>query len=88
VQALMITQYSSKLFIAFLTLQHAVRIRLRHGTRGYHAIHGGSSVAKKLERLSGMVSDARCLYRIWGILPILKWVSFVQNVKVYIHVDI
>lgn len=74
-QALMLTQYSSKLLIAFLTLQHAMRIRLRHGTKSYHAIHGGSSLAKKVENLAGLVSDARVLYRIWGILPIVKWVS-------------
>jgi hypothetical protein len=74
-QALMLTQYSSKLLIALLTLQHALRIRLRHGTKGYHAIHGGSSLAKKVERLSSIISDARVLYRIWGILPIIKTVS-------------
>lgn len=78
----MFGQYSSKLLIAFLTLQHALRIRLRHGTRGYHAIHGGSATAKKLERLAGLISDARCLYRIWGILPIFKWVSSIHASRV------
>lgn len=76
---MMITQYSSKLLIAFLTLQHALRIRLRHGTKGYHAPHGGSSIAKKLEKLSSLISDARCLYRIWGILPILKWMIALEK---------
>jgi hypothetical protein len=71
----MLTQYSSKLLIALLTLQHALRIRLRHGTKSYHASHGGSSLAKKIENLSSIISDARVLYRIWGILPIIKTVS-------------
>lgn len=71
----MLTQYSSKLLIALLTLQHALRIRLRHGTKGYHANLGGSSLAKKVENLSSIISDARVLYRIWGILPIIKTVS-------------
>lgn len=74
-KVLMLTQYSSKLLIAIFTLQHTVRLRLRHGTKGYHAVHGGSNMAKKLERLGTLISDARTLYRIWGILPILKWVS-------------
>lgn len=78
-QALMITQYSSKLLIALLSLQHALRIRLRHGTKGYHAVHGGSNVAKKIEKLSGLVSDARVLYRIWGILPIIKWMIALER---------
>lgn len=72
----MLTQYSSKLLIALLILQHALRIRIRHGTKGYHAIHGGSLLAKKIEKLSSLISDARVLYRIWGILPIIKTVSF------------
>lgn len=75
----MLTQYSSKLLIAVLTLQHALRIRLRYGTKGYHAAHGGSSLAKKVQNLVGLVSDARVLFRIWGILPIVKWVSEVKE---------
>jgi hypothetical protein len=71
----MLTQYSSKLLIALLTLQHTLKIRLRYGTKGYHAVHGGSSLAKKVQNLVGLVSDARVLFRIWGILPIFKWVS-------------
>lgn len=79
----MLTQYSSKLLIALLTLQHALRIRLQHGTKGYHAVHGGSSLAKKVERLASIISDARVLYRIWGILPIIKTVreQSVEEVK-------
>lgn len=45
------------------------------GATTYHAPLGGSNVAKRVERLGATVSDARVLYRIWGILPILKWVS-------------
>lgn len=84
----MLTQYSSKLLIALLTLQHALRIRLRHGTKGYHAIHGGSSLAKKIENLGGLVSDARVLFRIWGILPIIKWVrSDLNFIEVHLNAD-
>lgn len=71
----MVTQYGSKLVIALLSLQHALRIRLRHGTKAYHAVHGGSAAAKRVERLGALIGDARTLFRIWGILPIIQWVS-------------
>jgi len=72
-KALMVTQYGSKLVIALLSLQHAMRIRLRHGTKAYHAVHGGSAAAKRVERLASLIGDARTLFRIWGILPIIQW---------------
>lgn len=70
----MVTQYSSKLIIPLLTLQHSLRLRLA-GTKAYHASNGGSANARRLEKLSALISDARVLYRIWGLLPMLKWVS-------------
>ncbi|CAO1618441.1 unnamed protein product [Sympodiomycopsis kandeliae] len=71
-KALMVTQYGSKLIIPLLTLQHAVRVRLA-GNKNYHAHKGGSANARRLEKLSGLISDARMLYRIWGLLPMIKW---------------
>ena len=71
---LMLTQYGTKVFVALLALQHRIRLRLK-GTRQYHAPLGGSSVAQRLVALSSLASDARTLYRIWGVLPIIKWVS-------------
>lgn len=73
-QALMLTQYSSKLIIPLLTLQHAIRLRLA-GNKGYHAYKGGSANARRLEKLSSLIGDARVLFRIWGVLPMIKWVS-------------
>ena len=70
----MITQYGSKLVIAFLALQHALRVRLA-GTKSFHAANGGSSVAVRVQRLGALVGNARVLYRIWGLLPMLQWVS-------------
>ncbi len=78
---LMLTQYGSKVLIALLSLQHRLRLRLR-GTRQYHASHGGSSVANRLVALSALASDARTLYRIWGVLPIIKWVSALASTAV------
>ncbi|KAK0566082.1 hypothetical protein OC861_003444 [Tilletia horrida] len=78
-KVLMLTQYSSKLLIAFLSLQHRVRLRLLEGTKSYHAPHGGSPVAARLERLVALVSDARILFRIWGILPIVKWMIALER---------
>lgn len=69
----MFTQYSSKLIIPLLTLQHAVRLRLA-GTKVYHASNGGSANARRLEKLYNLIGDARVLFRIWGILPMIKWV--------------
>ncbi|KAK0527179.1 hypothetical protein OC834_003274, partial [Tilletia horrida] len=78
-KVLMLTQYSSKLLIAFLSLQHRIRIRLLEGTKTYHAAHGGSPVAARIERLVALVGDARILFRIWGILPIVKWMIALER---------
>ncbi|KAE8212586.1 hypothetical protein CF327_g3776 [Tilletia walkeri] len=78
-KVLMLTQYSSKLLIAFLSLQHRVRLRILEGTKSYHAPHGGSPVAARIERLVALVSDARILFRIWGILPIVKWMIALER---------
>lgn len=73
-KALMLTQYGSKLIIPLLTLQHAIRLRLS-GNKPYHAYKGGSANARRLEKLGGLIGDARVLFRIWGLLPMIKWVS-------------
>lgn len=70
----MLTQYSSKLIVPILTLQHSLRLRLA-GTEAYHVSNGGSADARRLEKLSSLISDARILYRLWGFLPMIKWVS-------------
>ncbi|KDN40700.1 hypothetical protein K437DRAFT_258568 [Tilletiaria anomala UBC 951] len=75
---LMLTQYGSKVLIAILSLQHRLRLRLQ-GTRQYHAPHGGSSVAKRLAILGALCSDGRTLYRIWGVLPIVKWMIAMER---------
>ncbi|KAL9938876.1 hypothetical protein V8E36_002595 [Tilletia maclaganii] len=78
-KVLMLTQYSSKLLIAFLSLQHRIRLRLLESTKMYHAPHGGSPVAARIERLVALVGDARILFRIWGILPIVKWMIALER---------
>lgn len=71
-QALMITQYSSKLVVPLFELQHALLARI---TSSPALAKSGSEGARRAQRLAGLVGDARVLFRIWGILPILKWVS-------------
>lgn len=73
-KALMLTQYGSKLVIPLLTIQHSLRLRLA-GNKSYHAYKGGSANARRLEKLSALIGDARVLFRIWGVLPMIKWVS-------------
>ena len=67
-KCLMLTQYSSKLVIVLLNLQYALRLRLL-GIKSTKS----SSAAQRFQKLSSLISDARVLYRIWGILPIFKW---------------
>ncbi|ETS63687.1 hypothetical protein PaG_01993 [Moesziomyces aphidis] len=67
-KALMLTQYSSKLVIVLLNLQYALRLRML-GIKSTKS----SSAAQRVQKLSALISDARILYRIWGILPIFKW---------------
>lgn len=67
-KCLMVTQYSSKLVIVLLNLQYALRLRLLRLKSSKP-----SSAAERVRKLSSLISDARTLYRIWGILPILKW---------------
>ncbi|SAM69121.1 uncharacterized protein UBRO_00691 [Ustilago bromivora] len=67
-KALMLTQYSSKLVIVLLNLQYALRLRML-GIRSTKS----SSATQRIQKLSSLISDARVLYRIWGILPIIKW---------------
>lgn len=67
-KVLMVTQYSSKLVIVLLNLVHALRLRLL-GIKSTKT----SSAAQRLQKLIALVGDARVLFRIWGILPIFKW---------------
>ncbi|KIS72018.1 uncharacterized protein UMAG_00440 [Mycosarcoma maydis] len=67
-KCLMLTQYSSKLVIVLLNLQYALRLRML-GMRSTKT----SSAAQRVQKLGSLISDARVLYRIWGILPIIKW---------------
>lgn len=67
-KCLMVTQYSGKLLVVLLNLQYALRLRLL-GLKSTKP----SSAAARITKLSSLISDARVLYRIWGILPILKW---------------
>ena len=67
-KALMLTQYGSKLVIVLLNLQYALRLRLL-GIKTTKS----SSAAQRIQKLNALISDARILFRIWGILPIFKW---------------
>ncbi|SPO36198.1 uncharacterized protein PSFLO_01669 [Pseudozyma flocculosa] len=73
-KALMVTQYSSKLVIVLLNLQYALRLRLL-GLRAKRP----SSAAQRVAKLSALISDARVLFRIWGVLPILKWMVSLER---------
>ncbi|KAN0065589.1 hypothetical protein ACQY0O_000707 [Thecaphora frezii] len=73
-KALMVTQYSSKLVIVLLNLQYALRRRLL----GLSAKRPASAT-ERLRKLSSLISDARTLFRIWGLLPIIKWMVSLER---------
>ncbi|KAF4571542.1 hypothetical protein EYR36_008882 [Pleurotus pulmonarius] len=69
-----IIQYAVKVIVPLLELR--ARIQHRAGLRAKPT----SSAAASYSKLGGIIGDARTLWRIWGLLPIIQWlVSLERN---------
>lgn len=82
-KALMLSQYSARLLVALAALQHRARTWLGLSlspapsaldTLAHHPPYGGSHTAHRFAALSDACADARTLFRIWSVLPIIRWV--------------
>ncbi|KAI0775073.1 hypothetical protein BD413DRAFT_292811 [Trametes elegans] len=69
----MVIQYTLKLIVPFLQW----RARLQHGAGLRKAPVSPS--AGKLAKFAGIISDARMLFRIWGLLPIFQWMISLER---------
>ncbi|KAH9847710.1 hypothetical protein C2E23DRAFT_889814 [Lenzites betulinus] len=69
----MLIQYTAKLLVPFLQW----RARLQHGAGLRKA--PTSLTAERLGKLGGIISDARMLFRIWGLLPIFQWMISMER---------
>ncbi|ETW83424.1 hypothetical protein HETIRDRAFT_241554, partial [Heterobasidion irregulare TC 32-1] len=68
-----VIQYAAKLLIPILHL----RARLQH--RAGFRKEPISTAAPALNKLASTVSDARMLWRIWGLLPIFQWLISLER---------
>ncbi|WFD34402.1 hypothetical protein MCUN1_001243 [Malassezia cuniculi] len=71
---LMITQYGSQVVMAVLLALHRFRARL-HLARSPE-----SKLVPRIRNLYALVADARILFRIWGILPMIQWMISMERV--------
>ena len=62
----MLIQYGSNVVVALLMALHALRQRRGKGFSVAHLI-------PRVRALNALTADARILFRIWGLLPMLKW---------------
>lgn len=69
----MIIQYSIKLIIPFLRLR--ARLQHRAGLRKEPV----SSAVDGLGKFASLLGDARMLCNIWGLLPIVKWLTSLER---------
>ncbi|KAI0077063.1 hypothetical protein K474DRAFT_1772045 [Panus rudis PR-1116 ss-1] len=69
----MIIQYALKIIVPFLHLR--ARLQHRSGLRKEPV----SSVAPRLEKLGSLIGDARMLANIWGLLPIVQWLTNLER---------
>lgn len=67
-EVLMLTQYGSQMAMALLMGLHRLRRRLQLTSSAK------STLAPRIHNLYAVVADARILFRMWGLLPILQWV--------------
>ncbi|THH15342.1 hypothetical protein EW146_g5122 [Bondarzewia mesenterica] len=68
-----VIQYGAKLLIPILHLR--ARLQHRAGLRQTPI----SSSAPALAKLASIISDARMLWRIWGLLPIIQWLISLER---------
>ncbi|EIW57688.1 uncharacterized protein TRAVEDRAFT_150287 [Trametes versicolor FP-101664 SS1] len=69
----MLVQYTVKLLVPFLKW----RARLQHGAGLRKAPVSPS--ADRLGKLGSIISDARMLFRLWGLLPIYQWMTTLER---------
>lgn len=69
----MITQYGSQVVMAVLLALH--RLRQRIGL----ARTKDSTIVPHIHNLYAVVADARILFRIWGILPMIQWMISMER---------
>ncbi|KAI0264343.1 hypothetical protein BC834DRAFT_257973 [Gloeopeniophorella convolvens] len=69
----MLIQYGAKVLIPIL--QARARLQHRAGVRAEPT----SSLAPKLAKLASTISDARTLWGIWGLLPIIQWLIAMER---------
>lgn len=72
-QFFMLLQYGSNIVISLLLALIGLQKRL-----GAHAATL-SSLVPKVTALNALVADARILSRIWGLLPMLKWLIGIEH---------
>ncbi|KAI0034218.1 hypothetical protein K488DRAFT_84192 [Vararia minispora EC-137] len=69
----MVIQYGAKVLVPIL--QFKARLQHRAGMRGKPT----SDVAASLKKFASLVSDARALWGMWGILPIVQWLISLER---------
>ncbi|TFK49947.1 hypothetical protein OE88DRAFT_1632182 [Heliocybe sulcata] len=69
----MIIDYTLKLLVPFLNFR--ARMQCKAGMRKEPV----SSAAQSLTKLGSLVGDARMLFRIWGLLPIVQWLISLER---------
>ncbi|KZT01383.1 uncharacterized protein LAESUDRAFT_731234 [Laetiporus sulphureus 93-53] len=69
----MIIQYAIKLIVPFL--QFRARMQHNAGLRPAPV----SASADGLAKLGSILGDARMLFRIWGLLPIIQWLTSIER---------
>ncbi|CCL99302.1 uncharacterized protein FIBRA_01318 [Fibroporia radiculosa] len=69
----MIIQHTLKLLVPFLHFR--ARMQHRAGLRKEPI----SSAAESLVKFSNIISDARMFFRIWGLLPIIQWLTSIER---------
>ncbi|VDB83761.1 unnamed protein product [Peniophora sp. CBMAI 1063] len=69
----MVIQYGAKVLVPILHLR--ARIQQRAGLRKTTT----SSSAESLTKLASLISDARALWGMWGILPIIQWLVALER---------
>lgn len=69
----MVIQYAIKIIVPILNAR--ARLQYRAGLRE----EAKSRVAEGYKKLGGIIGDARTLWRFWGLLPIIQWLTSLER---------
>ncbi|KAG8959310.1 hypothetical protein FRC03_008155 [Tulasnella sp. 419] len=69
----MLIQYTLKLLIPFL--EFGARTQYKYGKRSVPK----SQLAVSFSKFAGLISDSRMLWRLFGLLPIIQWMSSLER---------